>query len=41
MSWGRIIGLVIIAAVLVALTIHMHRGQDIFHGAESLTGDKP
>jgi len=38
MTWGRILFLCFVAAVLVALTIHMHRGQDIFHGKESSIG---
>lgn len=36
MRWGTVLLLIFLAVVLVAFTIHMHRGQDIFHGKESL-----
>lgn len=37
MTWKTALLLIVIAAVFVALVIHMHRGQDIFHGKESLS----
>lgn len=37
MTWRTVLLLIFLAVVFVALTVHMHRGQDIFHGKESLS----